>query len=680
MPHISLPNSLIKIDKIVVDFVAMRVKRKGVWCKIESKQLKLLEVLISYQGRAVSRDELLDSIWPNVIVSDNSLSKLVTELRKTIGDDRKEQGIIRTVPRIGYQLIAPISENVIDDKPINSKNAFYLAALCLLLGVVTHYFIAKINTNAPLSSRYKSRLLTQRAGIEQGMSFSSDGAFMVFNYTPINQSHSDLAVMDLKQQTSHILKNANYSEQAGVFSPDQKWLAYIRSDALQCNIRVVSTASAIETWRLSLDSKLANCPSSLINVALSWPQHNVIIAQFNNQLFRYDVSFEPFPRALEDGKKLIDNVDDFTINKQSLYTLSRNENVIYQHDLFGQDKTALSIQEPNMTHIASANEDLWVGASKLIQYKTNERLGELTLPLGKIYDMSVNPKTQAVTVSAANAEIGLFKVNSDLLKPLSSSMTDALLPTVSADGSKYAYLTIDKPTNQQQIWLRHFNNINVQYVTSFSEQALPDIMSFSPNGNFLIIGFLDKKLVLVNLVTKHSVTIATGKFDKLHWHPNNLGIFYVKEGEKTSQNWFYNLSMGIAEPNAQTRDIEFMLANKEYRSVLTNGYRNYAESIGKYLSERIYDPLLIDNVMPSTKLFTPSIYQSGIYFAVKKGKTVTLYDYRFDTGEYSEMTALAVNAFHTTLPLTITSDSVGKQVVVNQVNNLQSDLVILEKK
>ncbi|MFY8352341.1 winged helix-turn-helix domain-containing protein [Pseudoalteromonas sp. SSM20] len=658
----------------------MRVKRDGVWHKVESKQLRLLELLISYQGQAVSRDELLDKIWPNVIVSDNSLSKLVTELRKSIGDDRTDQGIIRTVPRIGYQLIAPISHDVKVSNPIQTKNALIFGCLCLLFGALFQYFLSVATTSEPLATLYQSRVLTQRAGIEEGVSFSSDGNLMVFNYTPINQPHSDLAVMDLQQQTSHIIKDANYSEQAGVFSPDQKWLAYIRSDALQCNIRVVSTASAIETWRLSLDSKLADCPTSLTNIELSWPKKNVMIARFNRQLVRYELTFEPFPRAFGEGKVVINNVDDFSVTEGQLYVLSKQDNTINKYDLLGNIKTALSIDVPNMSFITADKNNLWVGANSLVYYQNEQRLGELPLPLGKLNELTVNPKLETLTLSIANNEIGLFKLENNKLQPISSSMTAALLPTVSASGNKYAYLTQNKHNNQQLVWLRHFNNVSVQYVTSVNEQTLPDILSFSPNGNFLLIGYLDKQLLLIDLATKHSVIIAKGQFDNVHWQAQSEGIFYVKQSGETTQNWYYNLSTGVAEPNAQTRNIDFMLANGEYRTLLNNGYRNYAKAIGEYLAERIYDPLLFDNVVPSANLFSPSVYQFGIYFVVKKGKTLTLYNYEFDSGEYNEVSSLALNGFQTDLPLTITTDLIGQQVIVNQVNNLQSDLVIVEKK
>lgn len=653
----------------------MRIKRAGVWHKVESKQLILLSLLIEHQGRAISRDELLDKVWPNVIVSDNSLSKLVAQLRKTIGDDRNDQSIVRTVPRVGYQLIAPAKKVEKTATSFIQQNLVQMGLGCIVLGGIFGLLLFYFNQPYSLANEYHARLLTQRGGVEQGVSFSHDGRYMVFNYNSVGKNNSDLAVMDLDQQISHVLKNANYSEQNGVFSPDQKWLAYIRNDALQCNIRVISTASAIETWRLSLDSKLAGCPSNLQKMGLSWPQAHILLAHFNNNVVRFTLNFDPFPRAVADAHVIVDNVDEWSVTPDHLFTLNKASNRVTKHDFDGNVLTALSHEEVGVEHIAVSNDSLWLVNDKLSLYRGNKRLGAMSISRGQIAEIAIHPKSGDIVVSKAQSNTGLFSVTPNQLTQLGSSIFPTLMPVLSPAGNKYAYVTLDQGSMRADVWVSHTNSDSVQFITSLAGAKLPEFMSFSPNGNFLLVGYLNSHLSLIDLTTKNSITIAKGVFDNVYWQAQGKGVFYVKTDANGDESWYFELSTGLAAPNAPSVDLDFMIANREYRDRMTQGFRSYAHHVAEYLAERIFDPLLIDNIVPTSDLFTPKVYQDGIYFMAKKGQTLMLFNYHFASQEYSEVANLSEYNVAQSHKLTITSSQNGEVVIVNLVDNLQSDLV-----
>lgn len=67
---------------------------------IRPKVLSLLIYLVQNAGRVIPKDELLDAVWPNVVVTDASLTQCIGEVRRAIGD--KSDVLIRTVPRRGY--------------------------------------------------------------------------------------------------------------------------------------------------------------------------------------------------------------------------------------------------------------------------------------------------------------------------------------------------------------------------------------------------------------------------------------------------------------------------------------------------------------------------------------------------------------------------------------------------
>jgi DNA-binding winged helix-turn-helix (wHTH) protein len=58
-------------------------------------------------GRLVPKDEIIRAAWPNVVVSDESVARCVSDVRFALGD--RGQRIIKTVPRGGYLFAAEVN-------------------------------------------------------------------------------------------------------------------------------------------------------------------------------------------------------------------------------------------------------------------------------------------------------------------------------------------------------------------------------------------------------------------------------------------------------------------------------------------------------------------------------------------------------------------------------------------
>src|SRR5262249_15285939 len=82
---------------------------------IRPKPFAVLSFLLERAGRLVTKDELLDAIWPDVSVGEAVLKKTVGEIRDALSDEPKSPGYIETAHRRGYRFIADITV-----RPINS--------------------------------------------------------------------------------------------------------------------------------------------------------------------------------------------------------------------------------------------------------------------------------------------------------------------------------------------------------------------------------------------------------------------------------------------------------------------------------------------------------------------------------------------------------------------------------
>jgi DNA-binding winged helix-turn-helix (wHTH) protein/tetratricopeptide (TPR) repeat protein len=98
---------------------ALRVDGHAV--ALEGKPLEVLHELLLRAGEVVTKDEILDAVWPGVTVVEGSLATAISKLRKALGG--AADAIIATVPRVGYRLAAPVTVDSIDT-PLAPRFAF----------------------------------------------------------------------------------------------------------------------------------------------------------------------------------------------------------------------------------------------------------------------------------------------------------------------------------------------------------------------------------------------------------------------------------------------------------------------------------------------------------------------------------------------------------------------------
>lgn len=115
------------VDGVHVDPSALRLSSSGVVSTLEPKVMALLVTLAQRPGQLWTRADLLDEIWPTGLAGDESLSRLVSLLRKTMSVNHGLDEIVTTVPKLGYRLDAAVSfdsaqDRVDDEGPSPARN------------------------------------------------------------------------------------------------------------------------------------------------------------------------------------------------------------------------------------------------------------------------------------------------------------------------------------------------------------------------------------------------------------------------------------------------------------------------------------------------------------------------------------------------------------------------------
>jgi sulfatase modifying factor 1 len=95
-------HTILRFDCFALDLTRGSLRKGEQDIDLRPKAFEVLRHLAQNAGRLISKQELYDSVWPQIAVSDDSLVQCISELRSKLGDDGRR--LIKTVPRRGYML------------------------------------------------------------------------------------------------------------------------------------------------------------------------------------------------------------------------------------------------------------------------------------------------------------------------------------------------------------------------------------------------------------------------------------------------------------------------------------------------------------------------------------------------------------------------------------------------
>ena len=175
----------IRFTDCLLDIDARQLVRAGHDTHLPPKAFELLKLLIESRPRVLPKSELIERVWPGVFVSDASLAKVVSRIRKAIGqtDDTR---IIRTVHGCGYAFAAELA-----DQPSGAEwgPAAGRAACSLVCGrrefplvdgdhIVGRDAHCSIRLDSPKVSRQHARLIVRGVSVAVEDLDSKNGSFV----------------------------------------------------------------------------------------------------------------------------------------------------------------------------------------------------------------------------------------------------------------------------------------------------------------------------------------------------------------------------------------------------------------------------------------------------------------------------------------------------------------------
>jgi predicted ATPase len=119
----------IRFDRFELQPQARRLLRGGEPVKLGARAFDLLSLLVAERERTLGRDELLQRVWPGVVVEPNNLDVQIWALRRAIGTEA-----IATIPGRGYRFALPVQAPALPSAPARSTTPAAGAPLARLIG------------------------------------------------------------------------------------------------------------------------------------------------------------------------------------------------------------------------------------------------------------------------------------------------------------------------------------------------------------------------------------------------------------------------------------------------------------------------------------------------------------------------------------------------------------------
>ncbi|GIU40828.1 hypothetical protein TUM4438_02970 [Shewanella sairae] len=698
----STVDAQIKINDIEVDFVSLRLRLAGQWRAVEARQMALLKLLVDNHGNAVSRQMIMNELWQDTVVSDNSISQAITQLRKALGDDQETPRFIRTVPRVGYQLIAtptPIIKNSPSDNTKPAHITWWRYGIAIALGALSLFALQQwsLPSIPDAGYQYESRL-TSVPGPESFLRYSPNGRYLAFTQISDDRSQMDIVVYDAQTQGVHTIKNTGYSEEAPEWSPDGKWLLYYRHDPLSCDIRIMSVSQPVETWRLSPDMHISQCAPGYSRAKLHWLSSNVLYHQVwqDNRptLVRSVLAITPEPKLVSQQ-----TIADFS--PLTIAIAPNEEQMLLTEQLAGSfvlkriDLTDMSSQILQKSLQAfwgvtwHDNDSYWIGNNelRLVSLRGHEQV--VHLPIGFIPDIDINPKTQQLAHAEGLVNVNLYALTREphvnnggqLSRRLSSSARTDILPSVSANGDQTAFISYQRRSmdglRHAEVWLKHRHKKAASLLVNLPESLNPDYLLWSPNGENILVGDR-QQLYLINTYSRHMVPIVSGyrQLDKIRWSTDGKQILFSADTEQGWQQWQYDLQL------ASVTSLTPLKANKTELAKLqslTPAYLNYTSQVANYLSNNLTDELAYYDLQPSMALYQPAITHDGIYYVLRQGHKLKLYYFEFANKQNRLVTLIGHYEQEVHLKLTLSASMDGSYIVFAKVEPVETDILLQRK-
>lgn len=325
------------------------IEHDGKEVKLKSLIMKLLLLFIESEGKAISKEELLEKCWHGRVVTDDAIRQAIKELRSALNSHNDNIEYIQTIRKHGYRLLPDVELiTTAQETPFAlffKKHKITLIFLIAILLIATLLGFIYQNYSYRLSK--DSTIITYDKKRETDYDINSEGWDAYIIIRPDFYYGESIIVRDQEKNHIHtILPSHNEGHIENVkFSPNGELLVYLDFSIENCKIRIINVKSGKNVHNIE-------CQKSDYYVALDWYTDNEIFYSTSTseslplelRLYNIDTKEQKpvtnpvvggrgdyFVRACNENKSFIlRNIDSLTVQIVSFDIKSKQEKLIME--------------------------------------------------------------------------------------------------------------------------------------------------------------------------------------------------------------------------------------------------------------------------------------------------------------------------------------------------------------
>lgn len=497
-----------------------RLVGKGKEYKLEPKMLEVLLCLIAHNGQTVSKAYLTDKVWADTIVTEHSLNKTISKLRKVFDDSPKDPQVIETISKKGYRLLIPVT--IVDEKfgAINKigltrkKTLSFGLLFILVLGAMSYF----LYTNDLMFDKQNEKIIisnispiTTSKGVELMPDLSTNGQQLVYTKYGQNLEDSDLYIRQINSNSIVRATNSSGFKSFPKFSPNGKHIAYV--NVIKGERPCIYTISTNGTNK----QKIVTI-NTIVPLGLDWSPDgktlvfsDVIPETHNYALYTYNIETgtlkqltfpnsnvkgDESPMYSHDGKTIaFIRRETNQISNVGLIDLSDQENPILTL------RTDFSLRQSKGLSWTSKNDGLIyfenIGGSYVLKIKyLNGEEDELALTSTNLFskDPIMSSDGKSIAYVQFNVDVNIYKasLSKDSIfnnNPIIQSTRNDNRAKISQNGSSILYSS--NRSGYYNLWYSDDKGQNQRQITDINSTH-PIDANWSEDGTRIVFSFLEK--------------------------------------------------------------------------------------------------------------------------------------------------------------------------------------------
>ncbi len=572
------PTRVYRFDGFTLDVAARKLLRGETVMALPSRAFDALTYLVEHRERLVRKNELIDSIWSDVVVTDDSLTHAISVVRRALADERAHPKYIETVPRRGYRFIGIVRADEVErsiDGTANEPDAApagaqvaaaaspprtpshlawvgaAAAAFAVLIALVALLSLPTPSLEGAARSVWLSQPSPPEASIASGGVLSPDGRYLAFIARDDVAGKNALWVRSLQSSALERLPEtddaskpfwAPNSRRMGFFSNGKLMTVDLASRAV-VNVADVDVVVAGGAWAPDDTILFALWPSGLYAVPASGDGDVEVIATLDREA--RDIAFA-WPQFLPDGRRFLYQIVSLDPERSGVHVGSLDADQSFR--LLAGDSAATFAAPRHVLYVE--NNQLLAAEIDTESLKLTGRTSivarEVSRPLlGADNVVSAAGGLLAFQYGVRNQNLAWFdrKGRNVGTLPLPTALFN---PRISPDQSRI--VATSAVTNDPGLWLAHLTRAEVARLE-------PDAIAplWSPDGERIAFTARDGFDLLVRdlegaepphlLISDDTIKLLGD------WSPNGAEFLYTRiDGAASFDLWVARVDDGSARP------------------------------------------------------------------------------------------------------------------------------------